>query len=102
MEIAANYAYTLTVNPLCRKCLVLPVMLAVGQEFWSQLHVHGGLSFNVGAKLFGGTGDRPDYRALTRNRSAFLFSAFPHRGHFLPNIGSVQRWHASFPHEGHR
>ena len=36
MEIAANYAYTLTANPLCRKCLVLPVMLAVGQEFWGQ------------------------------------------------------------------
>ena len=35
MEIAANYAYTLTANPLSRKCLVLPVMLAVGQEFWS-------------------------------------------------------------------
>jgi hypothetical protein len=34
MEIAANYAYTLTANPLSRKCLVLPVMLAVGQEFW--------------------------------------------------------------------
>jgi transposase InsO family protein len=36
MEIAANYAYTLTANPLSRKCLVLPVMLAVGQEFWQQ------------------------------------------------------------------
>jgi hypothetical protein len=35
MEIAANYAYTLTANPLSRKCLVLPVMLAVGQEFWN-------------------------------------------------------------------
>jgi hypothetical protein len=33
MEIAANYAYTLTANPMCRKCLFLPVMLVVGQEF---------------------------------------------------------------------
>jgi hypothetical protein len=37
MEIAANYAYTLTANPLSRKCLLLPVMLAVGQEFWNTL-----------------------------------------------------------------
>jgi hypothetical protein len=36
MEIAANYAYTLTANPLSRKCLVLPDMLAVGQEFWAR------------------------------------------------------------------
>ena len=46
-------------------------------------------------------GESTDHRALTRNRSAFLFSAFPHRGHFLPNKASAQRWHASFPHEGH-
>ena len=35
MERAANCAYTSTANLLCRKCLVLPALLAVCQEFWT-------------------------------------------------------------------